>query len=103
MPSVAAPNLSARTWSARIDLDEIALQAAQDYRVTRRAVERQFGQVCQGFGMKACRQSLEPHRRHLPVAVATRAAEQIDLARETVDKCPAQFSHQLRIVAGSSG
>ena len=103
MPSAARPNLlSAGLRSARIDLDEIVLQTAHDHRVPRRSVERQFGKVCQGFGMEAGGQPLEPHRGHLPVAIATRAAQQIDLARETVDECTAQFRQQLRIIPGGS-
>ena len=100
MPSAAAANLSGDVLSAGIDFDEIMLQAAHDHRIAWCSVERQFCKVCQRFVMKAGRQPLEPHRCHLPVAIAARPAQQIDLPRETIDERPAQFRQQLRIITG---
>ena len=101
MPRAVAAIRANPGLSARIDLEEIVLEAAHDHRIARRGIERQFGKVGQRFGMKAGRQSLEPHCRHLPIAVAARTAEQIDLAREAFNKSAAQFRQQLRIIAGS--
>lgn len=101
-PALAWPTSTAGLGSARINLDEIVLQTPHDHRVTRRGIERKFGKVCQGFGMEAGRQPLEAHCGHLPVAIAARAAQQIDLTRQAVDERTAQFRQQLRIIAGSS-
>jgi len=52
--------------------------------------------------MEARRQPLEAHRRDVPVAVAARAIEQVDVVFEALDKGPAQLRQQLGIVSGRS-
>ena len=79
------------------------LQAADDAGLARSAVERFFGQQDQLFGVKAGGQAFEPHRRDLPVAVAARAPQQIDLPRQTLDKSEPQLGKQRRILARSGG
>lgn len=53
--------------------------------------------------MEACGEALQPHRRHVPVAIAARTAQQIDLPLGTFDECGPQFAHQIGIVPGGSG
>jgi hypothetical protein len=74
-----------------------SLEPADDAGLSRRAVERFLGEGDQRFGMKARGQPLEPHRGDLPIAVAARPTQQIDLPGKAFAESVAQFGKQLRI------
>ncbi len=64
-------------------------------------VKRDFGRLKQVFGMEAGRKTLQPHRRDMPIAIAARALQQIELARRAFKKCGPQLAQQSGIIASS--
>lgn len=60
---------------------------------------RQHNQVA---GMKARRQPFQAHGCNIPIGIAARPFQQVDLARQTVNKCTAQLRQQSGIFACSS-
>lgn len=65
-------------------------------------MQRNFGGLKQVFGMKTGGKPLEPHGRDMPIAIATRALQQIKLARGAVEECAAQFVQQRSVIASRS-
>lgn len=63
-------------------------------RFARRGFERIFCCKKQFFGVEAGRQTFESHGRDIPVAIATRASEQVELLGCAVDEGTAQFAQQ---------
>ena len=49
--------------------------------------------------MEARAEALEAQRRDFPVAVAARAAQQVDLLRQALDEGRAQLCEQRRVLA----
>ena len=69
------------------------------HRLTRGGVERDFGGLEQVFSVEAGRKALQPHRRDMPVAIAARALEQIELARGAIEEGGTQLAQQHGIIA----
>lgn len=82
---------------------EKTLDTAYDSGLAWRRIKRFLGQRDERIGMKTRRKPLQAHRRHLPVAVAARASQQIDLTCQTLDKRLTKFGKKGRIFARSSG
>jgi hypothetical protein len=53
--------------------------------------------------MKARPEAAQPLRRDLPVGVAARPAQQVDLLRQAVDERRAQLGQQRRVLACRGG
>jgi hypothetical protein len=66
-------------------------------------VKGRLGGLKQVLGMEAGRKPLQPHRRHVPVAIAAGAPEQIELAGRTFEESGPQFAAQDGISARRSG
>lgn len=79
------------------------MQPSQNRWVAGHRFERRFGKREQAVGMEAGGKTLQPHRGHLPIAVASRPAQKVDLPLRTLDECCAQLADQLRVMPGSSG
>jgi hypothetical protein len=79
------------------------LQPPQDSRVARRGGENFIDDFVESFGVEAGGKAFEAQRSELPIAVATRAPEQIDLSGDTLVKCVAQLCQQLGIIPCGSG
>ena len=97
------PGSDAKIWARggsglRECIDEL-LQAAHDSGIAWRGLKRFLGEIAERFGVKTCRKPLQPQGRELPIAIAARAPEQIDLTRDAFKEGPAQLGKQLRIVA----
>ena len=85
VPSGAANRLGNSSLSCCKFVKKLA-DPAQDQRVARRTFKRFFGQPDQLLGVESCRNALEPHRAHLPIPVAARTLQQIDLTFDAFDK-----------------
>lgn len=91
--------------AVRVDMAAIIKeigQLAQNRRIAGHRLQRLFGKGDQRTGIEAGRQPLEPHRRNLPIAIAARPPQQVDLARKAVDKGLPQFKKQRCIIARCS-
>lgn len=80
--------------SAAREVVQKCLQAPHDSRFARSRLKRLIGQNDQLVGMKACSQPFETQSRHLPVAIAARPAQQINLPGKAFGKCLPQFGKQ---------
>ena len=76
-----------------------AVEPAQHSRLARRAVEGLLGEADQFGRVERRAESLEAHRGDLPVAVAARAAQQVDLLGQALDEGCAQLTQQRRVLA----
>jgi hypothetical protein len=75
-------------------------KAAKHGRIARSAAQSLICQRDQTGCMKRRGKTFQALRSHLPVAIAPRAAQQIDLPTRTFDKSRAQFAKQRRVVSG---
>ena len=91
------------TGSVGRKLVKKALQTPHDGGLSRGGFQRFLGQNDQRFGMKAGGKPLEAHGRDLPVAVAARTAQQVDLPRQAFREGRTQLREQLGIVARGGG
>lgn len=71
-------------WFYRI---ERGGDVAQDGGLAGRALQRLIGERDELFGMECGGEALQPHGRHFPIAIASRTAQQIELAARGFDKC----------------
>jgi hypothetical protein len=74
-------------------------KAAKHRRIARSTLQGLVSQRDQIVRMEGGGKTFEALRRHRPVAIAPRAAEEIDLATRTFDKGRAQFAKQRGIVS----
>lgn len=73
-------------------------QSPQHGGITRRTVDRLFGQQNQAIGVETCGKSPEAHRRNVPIAIASGPAEQVHLTLGTLDECTTQFADEIGIM-----
>ena len=97
---VAGGRLYRIEFGSWLDRIEQGRDPPQDRRFTRRALQGLFRGGDQILGMKGCGKALEPQRRHFPVAIAARPAQQIQLPPRAFGKRRAQFAKQRRIITG---
>ena len=79
------------------------VELADHRRIPRGAVERFLCQLDEVEGVEARSEPFQAQRRHLPVAVAPGAADQIHLLGEAFDEGHAQLLAQGQILARRSG
>jgi len=85
--------------SVSADVGKERLEPAQRHRIAGRGLQGLVRQFDQLIGMEARRQPFQPHRRDLPVAIATRTVEQVDLAIYTFDERQPQFLKKRKVIA----
>lgn len=79
------------------------IELAQDNRIAGGAFQRNVGKIGDALNAEAGGEALESERGEMPVGVAPRASQQVDLARGAFDKRPAQFGNKGRIAANCGG
>ena len=79
-----------------VEVGQKPVQPTQRDGIARRSFYRLLGKRDQLVGVEARSKALDPLRCDKPVAVATRALEQVHLIGKTFTKCAAQLAEQVR-------
>lgn len=79
------------------------MHARQDDRIAGCAFQRFVGQIHHVVHAETGRQSPEPHRREVPIGIATRALEEVELALHPGNECRAKLGEQGGILANGRG
>ena len=99
--------VASRYGSVFSRLSAVAGKNRFDFPHTGRFARRRFDRVLRGvkqfFGVETRRQPLKAHGRDVPVAVASRPSQQIQLLVRAFNKRCSQLVHQRRIIAGCRG
>ncbi len=91
------------TCDGLVELLQKIVETAQRDRIARCRVDGGLPQRDQLFCMEARREALDPLRGNQPVAIAARAAQEIDLLGKAFAKGATQLAEQRGIVTRSSG
>lgn len=83
--------------SDRRKLIQERLHSSNDAGFARRRFQCFVSQGDQRLGVKTDSQAFKPHRRDLPIAIATGAAQQVDLSGQTVDERRAKLRKERRV------
>lgn len=93
------PELPDRTLRRRLDRIDCRCDSAHNRRFARCAAKCFIRQGDEAFGIERRGKALQAQGGHFPVAVAPRAAQQIELTAGTLNERSAQLAEKLGIIA----